>query len=215
MPAEAPPTALKRTQIRTLFGIDEFGSLIRDCELASAWKSFMRVRSTIVLSFVAATGIVVAVLTAIAWYQTREHFRMARLISPFRVACGQGLLFVLCDLRRPQSTAPRPVKSPARMSIDAEDPLEYHEFRTIMLLYFNDVSETWPSGIANGYHRGVSVPMWIIIVGSGGLGTWCGWQAWRRRRRGSGQCERCGYLLSGLPSGAPCPECGGNSPSAR
>jgi hypothetical protein len=49
--------------------------------------------------------------------------------------------------------------------------------------------------------------------------AWILWQipqALRRRgRRIAGQCVACGYDLQGLPSDAPCPECGGKRKETR
>lgn len=50
-------------------------------------------------------------------------------------------------------------------------------------------------------------PLWIPATLIGGA---CAFVVARERsRRRGGRCARCGYMLGGLPSGAACPECGG------
>lgn len=63
-------------------------------------------------------------------------------------------------------------------------------------------------------HFLLSIPVvvgWAILCRLGGAGL-----RWRRRgERALVPCEKCGYDLSGLPGGRPCPECGTAwSPSA-
>ena len=53
---------------------------------------------------------------------------------------------------------------------------------------------------------GLGVALWIPAAGLLGYG-WC---LWRQSRDLRGHCRRCRYDLSGLPPGAPCPECGQN-----
>ena len=52
-------------------------------------------------------------------------------------------------------------------------------------------------------------PTLLLFVSSVTL-WWWGRRAYRRVS-GSGTCPRCGYDTSGLPRGAPCPECGPSS----
>ena len=49
---------------------------------------------------------------------------------------------------------------------------------------------------------------WIALLGVGMLVSTL--RATIRRRRG--QCPRCGYSLTGLAAGSPCPECGPKAP---
>ena len=65
----------------------------------------------------------------------------------------------------------------------------------------------WWGGIAGNTGRTmIWVPLWPFVVAGGTVSVLC----WRRRRRLAriGCCNACGYSLSGLPAGAPCPECG-------
>ena len=65
----------------------------------------------------------------------------------------------------------------------------------------------WWGGIAGNTGRTmIWVPLWPFVVAGGTVSVLC----WRRRRRLAriGCCKACGYSLSGLPAGAPCPECG-------
>ncbi|MBC7773319.1 MAG: hypothetical protein H7210_12545 [Pyrinomonadaceae bacterium] len=48
----------------------------------------------------------------------------------------------------------------------------------------------------------VFMPLWPVVLG-------CTFGAWRLRPRpDKNACKSCGYSRSGLPPGAPCPECG-------
>ena len=47
---------------------------------------------------------------------------------------------------------------------------------------------------------------WLIAAGPRDVRRW-----WRRRQS---RCERCGYSLSGLAAGVPCPECGEPRPES-
>ncbi|MGH7130411.1 MAG: hypothetical protein ACREJO_00485 [Phycisphaerales bacterium] len=51
----------------------------------------------------------------------------------------------------------------------------------------------------------VEIPVWCVLAPVGALAL-LRWHAWRRRGA-LGACGACGYDLSGLTSGAPCPEC--------
>jgi hypothetical protein len=60
---------------------------------------------------------------------------------------------------------------------------------------------------ARGFARGavmrtVTVPLWFLFLIPAAISA----DAWRRRPRPPGVCD-CGYDLSGLPPGSPCPEC--------
>lgn len=51
----------------------------------------------------------------------------------------------------------------------------------------------------------INIPLWMLIAPSLGLTIW----SWMPvRDRSPGRCPGCGYSLSGLGTGAPCPECG-------
>lgn len=59
---------------------------------------------------------------------------------------------------------------------------------------------------SNGITRtALDIPLWILILASG-IATWFLGRAARPRLAGS--CSHCRYDRSGLPSSAPCPECG-------
>lgn len=70
-----------------------------------------------------------------------------------------------------------------------------------------------PSGIVSSSH-GLVVPLWPFPLAACGLGLY-GHYAVRRARRGRHGCPTCGYDLSGLPAGAPCPECGAGRTERR
>lgn len=66
----------------------------------------------------------------------------------------------------------------------------------------------WGGGFSkSGGRFDVWVPLWPLPLIGAGLASVCWFQ--RRRLTRIGCCERCGYPLAGLPSGAACPECGG------
>ncbi|MCP4590375.1 MAG: hypothetical protein GY842_06510 [bacterium] len=57
---------------------------------------------------------------------------------------------------------------------------------------------------SDGSAQGLIIPLWMLFVGSAG-GT--AWLWWRDRRPPPGDCQACGYDLTGNTSGV-CPECG-------
>jgi hypothetical protein len=50
----------------------------------------------------------------------------------------------------------------------------------------------------------VGVPLWMPLILFAGLGA----LSWRLDRSSTDSCAACAYDLSGLRTGAPCPECG-------
>lgn len=76
------------------------------------------------------------------------------------------------------------------------------------LLWLPRYERWWAAG--GPVERAVLLPLWIPAALTGTLVAF----AWRkRRRRKDGACPRCGYDLSGLPTGngttpPTCPECG-------
>jgi hypothetical protein len=66
----------------------------------------------------------------------------------------------------------------------------------------------WARAGSFGFHA--IIPLWLPVACTGAPAL----VLWRRRlRTRSGCCARCGYDLSGLKSGAPCPECGAARPA--
>ncbi len=56
------------------------------------------------------------------------------------------------------------------------------------------------------YEWGFTVPTWAVLLA---VAAPTGLLWWRNlRRRGANVCGGCGYSLTGLPPGKPCPECG-------
>jgi hypothetical protein len=65
-------------------------------------------------------------------------------------------------------------------------------------------------------------PIWSGLIASSLFWSVVSWGTWtiartevRRRRVARGQCPMCGYSVSGLLKGMPCPECGSDIPSKR
>lgn len=52
----------------------------------------------------------------------------------------------------------------------------------------------------------VKVPLWTFAALFAGV-SWRQWRSHLRRPR-EGTCPKCNYSLTGLPTGAACPECG-------
>lgn len=80
-----------------------------------------------------------------------------------------------------------------------------------------DIEGTWPQwewewwwSFDEGYIR---FPIWALIVAFGVPGVLL-WRSRFRERRAikHGACATCGYSLTGLAAGTPCPECGRTSP---
>lgn len=67
----------------------------------------------------------------------------------------------------------------------------------------------WPGLIGNTL---VFASAWALILALPAL-AFDRWKVRRRIRRG--ECPKCRYSVKGLPSGAPCPECGASDKSVR
>ena len=63
--------------------------------------------------------------------------------------------------------------------------------------------------VSDDYERCLFLPLWIPILMTV-LPTALAWRldTLARRRAAAGKCVKCGYDLSGLTTGAACPECG-------
>ncbi|MGH7133345.1 MAG: hypothetical protein ACREJO_15535 [Phycisphaerales bacterium] len=72
------------------------------------------------------------------------------------------------------------------------------------------------SGSVIGRAHQVWITLWALALASFLSGGFLLWSARRARRRAmSGVCLKCGYDLSGLAAGSPCPECGKGAAAAQ
>ena len=58
---------------------------------------------------------------------------------------------------------------------------------------------------------GVALPLWLPALALAALA----WQFRGKQTHVGNSCQKCGYLLEGIPLESPCPECGGRRPQRR